>query len=365
MDNNFKIVKVDSQSRDWCFTINHPKLNEQELYDYLKTLSNIRYFVFVREKGDGTIDNPNGTEHHQGYIEFSSPKKFSTVKNYLSEAKIGVNAHISQRKNTRSACVKYVKKIDLFLDKAHTHISDIYEFGEFAKQGKRTDITDMVEMKNQGARNTEIFESYPNSFARYKNFVEEMSNEYKSEHFKRVPREIEVVYIYGKAGVGKTRFVMDKYGYENVFRLTDYGSFDNPNFDEYNGQDVVVFEEFRSSIKIEKLLNYLDIYPITLPARYHNKTACYTKVYIITNIPLTEQYQGVQEQHFETWQALIRRIHKIYNFDESKEEIIKNIKFRILGKDIILKYNEISNCYNCEEDNGSYIELKPNDNNPF
>ena len=365
MENNFKIVKVDSQTRDWCFTINNPKLNEQELYDYLQTLNNVRYFVFVRERGDGTADNPNGTEHHQGYIEFDSPKKFSTIKNYFSEDKIGVNAHIAQRRETRISCVNYVKKVEGFSDKVHTHISDIFEYGEFSKQGERSDISDMVEMKKQGARNTEIFEAYPNSFARYKNFVEEMSNEYKSEHFKKVPRKLEVVYIYGKAGVGKTRYVMDKYGYENVFRLTDYGNLDNPNFDEYNCQDVVVFEEFRSSIKIEKLLNYLDLYPVMLPARYHNKTACFTKVYIITNLPITEQYCGIQGDHFKTWQAFIRRINKIYNFDEDKENIIKTKRFRILGKDYILRYDENAHHYICEEDDGTYVDLIPNEDNPF
>ncbi len=31
------------------------------------------------------------------------------------------------------------------------------------------------------------------------------------------------------------------------------------------GQDVIVFEEFRSSLKIQDMLNYLDGYPCELP----------------------------------------------------------------------------------------------------
>ena len=38
--------------------------------------------------------------------------------------------------------------------------------------------------------------------------------------------------------------------------------------------------------KIDNMLKYLDGHPIELPSRYFNKTACYTRVYIITNIEL-------------------------------------------------------------------------------
>ena len=84
------IIKNDTQSRNGCFVVNNPKLTDQQMFEYLKTLSNMRYFIFVKEKGDGT-ENSNGTEHHQGYIEFSTPKKFSTIKNFLSNNTIGVN----------------------------------------------------------------------------------------------------------------------------------------------------------------------------------------------------------------------------------------------------------------------------------
>ena len=83
-------------------------------------------------------------------------------------------------------------------------------------------------------------------------------------------------------------------------------------FDSYHGQDVLVFEEFNSQIPIETMLNYLDIYPLTLPARYSDRTACYTKVYITSNLPLNEQYIDVKRNHPETWKAFIRRIHRVF-----------------------------------------------------
>ena len=93
-----------------------------------------------------------------------------------------------------------------------------------------------------------------------------------------------------------------------MYRVTDY---DHP-FDSYKGQDVIVFEEFRSSLKIQDMLNYLDGYPCELPCRYNNKLACFTKVYIITNISFNQQYINIQAESKETWTAFCRRIHHFF-----------------------------------------------------
>lgn len=57
---------------------------------------------------------------------------------------------------------------------------------------------------------------------------------------------------------------------------------------------MLVFEEFHSEIPISAMLNYLDIYPLMLPARYHDRIACYTEVYITSNIPLEDQYRDAR-----------------------------------------------------------------------
>ena len=80
---------------------------------------------------------------------------------------------------------------------------------------------------------------------------------------------MQVTYVFGQTGKGKTRHILEKYGYENIYRVTDY----DHTFDGYIGQDVLVFEEFRSNLRISDMLNYLDGYPLNLPSRYYNKVA--------------------------------------------------------------------------------------------
>ena len=59
------------------------------------------------------------------------------------------------------------------------------------------------------------------------------------------------------------------------------------------------------------MLKYLDGYPLMLPCRYADKVACYTKVFIISNISLEQQYPNVQVDNPETWAAFRRRIHSV------------------------------------------------------
>ncbi|MCL1900879.1 MAG: RNA helicase domain-containing protein [Firmicutes bacterium] len=131
---------------------------------------------------------------------------------------------------------------------------------------------------------------------------------------------MEVNYIFGKEGIGKTPFVEQKHGSENVYRVTNYKR--DPFFSYYN-EDVIVFEEFRSSLEIGEMLNYLDGNYCELPARYSDKVAVYTKVYILTNEPLYKQYPNMQTvKRDEAWKPFLKRITNVYDFDKSKIEPI-------------------------------------------
>ena len=312
-----KEYKKDTQGRDWVFCVNNPKMTEDGLFEYLKTLTSVKYFCFGREMGDGTHSNPVGTEHHQGYIEFATPRHFSTVKNYFSEHAIGVNGNVQHRVAKRTEARDYVLKIGKHADKAHTKISKTYEGGEFIDDGERSDVAQLKQRIDDGATDRELADSMGRTYARCLQFVDRHRMTNLIEKFGNKRRlDLQVTYIHGKAGIGKTRWVMDKYGDGNVYRVSDYDSF---LFDRYNNEDIIIFEEFYGQVKMSLMLNYLDIYPLWLRARYNNKLACYTKVFIISNIPLNEQYKNVQTESPEIFKAFLRRIHQIFNFNISKD----------------------------------------------
>lgn len=291
-----------NQFRNYLLTINNPEKEDSEFAEYIKALRYVKYFIFQREAGE-----EKGTPHIQLYIEFTQGVTFDTMKRNFP------TAHIESRKGTKTQAREYCSKKE-------TRIGEVYEYGEFAEERERSDWTDILAMIAEGATNKEIREAYPSQFLRYYKAIEDNREMFIAEKYGKMRRiDLKVTYIFGSAGVGKTSYVLDTFGDDHVFRMTDYGSSHNiERFDGYSGHDVLLFDEFRSQIAMSSMLNYLDIYPLQLPARFHNKTACYTKVFIVSNIPLSAQYPNIQRENPTTWEAFLRRFHEVYNFNESK-----------------------------------------------
>lgn len=182
----------------------------------------------------------------------------------------------------------------------------VFCHGEIPKEDeKKTSAWDYIlEMLENGATDSEIMRAYPAHFGRCRQGIAGMRMELLSERINTW-RDVEVTYIWGETGAGKTRGVLEQTGNPiDVYRVTDY----NHPFDNYRGQKILLLEEFRSSLPIEQMLVYLDGYFCELPCRYANKVSGWEQVYIVTNIPMDHQFAGVQANHPETWQAFLRRI---------------------------------------------------------
>ena len=170
-------------------------------------------------------------------------------------------------------------------------------------------------MIENGSTDYEILTTYPNALKSI-DYIRKTRQIIEEEKIKNTFRKLKVYYYWGKTGTGKTRTVMERHGYQNVYRITDY---DHP-FDNYNGQKIILFDEFRSNLKISDMLTYLDGYPVTLPCRYSNKVALFDTVYFATNIPIEKQYENIQLYEPETYKAFLRRITEIKEIKKQSEE---------------------------------------------
>lgn len=297
-------IKKDKQSRRYVLTINNPIQSDEEFETFLKNLEHIKYFIFQREKG-----HKEETEHFQIFLVFTISKRFSTIKNLFP------TAHIESANGSNIQCRDYCSKSD-------TRVSGPYEYGEFAEERSRTDIKTLLELIKAGADNTTIMDLFPAQYLRYQDKIERVRQDnYAKEYEEKYRTNLIVTYIYGKSGIGKTFSILNKYGLKNVYRVTDYKK--DPWF-SYKNQKIVVFEEFRSQFYISDMLNYLDIYPLWLPARYSNKMACFEKVFITSNIPLSGQYKSLKEEQPETFKAFNRRIHHVLYLNEDKVIVEKS-----------------------------------------
>lgn len=292
------------RSRNWILTINYkestPILND-DLLQQITELPGIVYTAFQLEQGE------QGTQHHQLYISFENAKSFNTIKKYFP------TAHIENSKGSPKQCSDYCTKDD-------TRTGNSIVWGELPRQGKRTDMQSIYDMLKENCSIMEIRELFPSQYMQYSNKIKSVEQELIEEKYRTVRRILHVSYLWGDTGVGKTRHVMDKYGYENVYRVSNYK---NP-FDTYKSEPVIIFEEFRASIPIEQMLIFLEGYPLNLPARYSDKTACYTKVYIISNWDFYDQFVMTQIHDEKTYEAFKRRINFIGDLESLKiyEELV-------------------------------------------
>lgn len=294
---------VDVRSRRWLITINNP-LDKGYTHDELKKiLGKFSCIYWCMSDEEGLKEH---TPHIHIYMHLSGAARWSTCNRRFSG---GV---CQPAKGTPQQCRDYVFKEGKYSgsEKEDTNFKESHEeYGDCPqmRDQKSDGYSELLDMVESGMSTMEIIKEYPWYLTQIDR-IDKLRQMHLQEKYKLERRELEVIYIWGPPAVGKTRFVMDTYGYDKVYRITDY---QHP-FDSYNYQDVVAFEEFHNSLDIVEMLKYLDVYPVEASARYYNRQLVFHKVYILTNVDLRDQYKYYQLNDHLTWKAFIRRINQVW-----------------------------------------------------
>jgi len=212
-----------SKVRSYCFTLNNWTHEE---YVCL-TLQDPRYLVIGKEgKAEGK------TPHLQGYIEFKNPRTLEALK------AINSRIHWEVRKGTPEQAAVYCKKE-----------GDFAEWGKISRQGKRSDLDEIVEAIDNGAKARDIFDLAPSGFIRYHKGIERaISLQYK--HRTGAP---EVAWRWGLTGTGKTRFCVEKHPSHYIKDGTTW-------WDGYEQQEAIIIDDFDGKWAFRDLLRLLDRY---------------------------------------------------------------------------------------------------------
>lgn len=295
--------ETEIKSRKWQIILNNPcqkGYTHEKIKAELHALKSIKYYCMSDEIGN--------THHTHIYVCFSSPVRFSTLKNHFPQA------HLEKAYGSSNENRDYIFKDGKWVNNKKKETNLAYTHEEWGtlpeeRQGARNDYTELYELIQEGKSNFAIIDEKPD-FINQLERIDRVRQIVQEEAFKEIFRDLSVSYFYGETGSGKTRSIMEKFGYSKVYRVTNY----KHPFDQYQGQDVIVFEEFQSSLPINQMLIYLDGYPIALPCRYADKIACYTKVYILSNIDIREQYTDIQHHNHETRKAFTVKINTVKDY---------------------------------------------------
>lgn len=343
----------DSQHLKYHLVLNNP-IEKGYTHDHIKEIcydmKSLVYACMSDEQGE--------TYHTHLFLAFSSSTRFSTMKRRFPEA------HIEPALGTSQSNRDYILKEGRWAndDKHGTSIPESFEeFGEMPleRQGARTDLELVYQYIKDGWSDAQILEALPDQLLNLDR-ISRARQVVLQDAVKDTFRKISTTFIWGKTGVGKTRFVMDTYGYGNVHKTTDY----KHPFDHYlPNHTVLLLDEFDGQLKLRDMLQYLDGYPIALPARYSNRWACFDRVYIISNNPLEYIYRWEQLNEPEVYRSFLRRIHQIMHFHaDGTHDTTPMQDYRPLQAFLSDSDNEFDDLYPYEGEE-SMQEIFPESNN--
>lgn len=233
---------TQSKSRKYQLTFNNPVehgFTHEVIKTTLASFPGMQYWCMCDEIGE------QGTPHTHLYLYSPNAILFSTLQQRF------LGAHIEAAKGSHRENRDYICKEGRWLDDAkhETNLPETFEESGALpiERDKRESISsEILSLIQSGSSNAEILVQYPSAMNRLQH-IEAARQTLLEECYSNQWRDLEVTYLWGKTGVGKTRSIMEKYGYSRVYRVTNY---DHP-FDDYKGQDVILFEEFRSSLPIQ------------------------------------------------------------------------------------------------------------------
>lgn len=292
---------MNKAARDWCFTWWIPEDEDYRSFccaiSYGDYPEHISYMVQQLECKDGK------RYHWQGYLELKKPMRLTQLKTIF-----GDDIHWEIRRGTkdeaRNYCMKEESAVRKFIDLDGSESEfKPEEDGEFKRQGKRTDLLNVYEDIKEGKDLYDIITRNPVQYIKFHRGIERMKMIVDIKNNDKKFRNVEVTWISGKPGIGKTRRI---YEMGNVAIITKPHS--TLWFDNYIDQEILLIDDFDKWIEVNTLLHLLDGYEHHLPIKGGFVRAKYTKVFITANQTFDEMYLGHQQ-----YDALKRRIHKFEN----------------------------------------------------
>lgn len=266
----------NTRKRSWFITINNPSADEIDISRSL--VNQAEYGIIGRETAPTT-----GTQHIHLYFRRKSAMTFSSVKNQLPRA------NIEPAKGNDSQCREYCSKEEV-----------LYEQGEIAKPGKRTDLGKVMDLIQEDPKMSSIIEQVGS--------LQSIKTAEKILVYKEPKRswKTEVLWFYGDTGTGKSRLAYEMY--PEAYTAMDTGSW----WEGYDAHDVVIIDDMRADfLKFNQLLKLFDRYP------YRVQIKGGSRQFLARTIVVTSPYSP-DEMFIDTKEdinQLLRRIADIRQFE--------------------------------------------------
>lgn len=208
-----------------------------------------------------------GTPHLQGYVQFKKRKTLSKVKDFF------VGAHLEIARGKPEQNVTYCSKDG----KYHDH-------GVCSKgQGARNDLNDIKEIIDEGGTWNDIRDSHYSHSIRYRRALLEDIEDRKSHRTWATELHIH----WGDTGTGKSRNCAESF--PNAYWKTR-----GPWWDGYEGQEIVIIDEFYGWLPFSDFQRMCDRYPWSVPVKGGFRKFLAKQVHVTCNVPWTDWWPNIE-----------------------------------------------------------------------
>lgn len=289
------------RARGWIFTWNNPR--DPEDREALLAHSKFKYIKFQYEYG-----GRERTPHYQGILWYEESILCSRLKHHFPKASFRICNNIA-------GSIKYCgKKKD---GKGGERIAGPWEKGEIPAQGRRTDILSAKESIDEGKSLRELFDLHPEVCIKYTHGIK-TAHELRS--FARERTWQTYCYVYwGNAGTGKS-LACETEAAEwggGIYRLAiEGGSGGKIWWDDYEGQENIIIDEWMCGMKLSDLKKLIDRYPYRLAKKGGHVNMLAKRIFINCQEPPHMWYPRAASLPVHRV-ALNRRLHYVENMDDN------------------------------------------------
>lgn len=292
-----------SQARRWCFTLNNPENG----IDGWNNHPDCTYAIYQLEQGE------SGTPHLQGYVEFKVPKRLAWLKRHVSPL-----AHFAVSRGSPEQNRAYCSKEE-------GRLAGPREHGAISKgAGHRSDLDAAAALVEEGGASC-VAEQMPAVFVKYSKGLRDLEYHLRGTKRKREGFLKPSIKVYwGPSGAGKTRRCYEEH--PDLYRCVSHTG-GTLWMDGYDGEDVVLFDDFQGGIQFRLLLQILDGYPLHLQIKGGHVQFLARVILFTSNLPPSQWYAAAKEGGLDA-SPLDRRLEEFGSVDYcDKEPVVVASRF--------------------------------------
>ena len=274
-----KVVKSGQTKSGKCFQLT---LNQVECFDelraYLLGLKSLNYVIACKE-----IAPTTGHEHIHVYVQFMDSVKMSVKKL--------CGAHVEKCRGSAQQNIAYIKKDG----------DVIYEHGQARFKGGCT-IKEVESMPSEARK------ELPAQMYNIVQKVNEMEKKYISplDYYK----QMDVFYVYGESGAGKTKWCIDDMLKNKVDKFNEVkydGSFWHGVTEDC---PVCLYDDWRDShMKPAEFINFIDYNRHVMNVKGGSMRNNYSRIYITSVQPPEQIYGKVDGEPRKQWERRMKFIN--------------------------------------------------------